>query len=210
MSKIYLLNDLKYDGVENLEVFSIEYLKSKIDLSEYNALVFTSKNAIYSLDSFDTSWRNIPSYAIAEKTAKIITEHDGNLTFTGISSHGNDFAKELIPVLRNKKVLYIRALKTVSKISLILKENDINIDELITYKTLCKNSKVRLKEGSVFIFSAPSSVECFFKNYEWNDSFTAISIGKTTAKYLPLNINHHISEKTTIDDCIKLARQLLL
>ena len=210
MAKIYLLNNLKYEGIENLEVFGIEYIESKIDLSQYDALIFTSKNAIYSLDSFTKSWQNIPSYAIAPKTANIINEYKGKLVFTGVSSHGNKFAKELIPLLKNKKSLYIRALKTVSNITHILQDNNINIDELITYKTLCKKSDIMLEKNSVFIFSAPSSVECFFKNYTWDDSYKAIVIGKTTAKYLPSNIKYSISEKTSIDECIKLAKQLLL
>ena len=46
MSKIYLLNEQKFDDVENLEVFEIEYLKFDLDLEKYDALVFTSKNAI--------------------------------------------------------------------------------------------------------------------------------------------------------------------
>ena len=209
MSKIYLLNNLKYEGIENLEVFCIEFIKSDIDLKEYNALIFTSKNAIYSINSFNKTWQEIASYAIAPKTADVINKHNGNLVFTGVSSHGDEFAKELIPKLKNKKVLYIRALKTVSKITSILKENEIDIDELITYKTSCKESNKSLEDGSIFIFSAPSSVECFFKNYSWNSSYKAITIGKTTAKYLPKNIEYIVSEKTSIDECIKLAKQLL-
>ena len=42
MAKIYLLNNQKYSDVENLEVFHIEYIKSNIDLSKYDALIFTS------------------------------------------------------------------------------------------------------------------------------------------------------------------------
>jgi uroporphyrinogen-III synthase len=209
MSKIYLLNNLKYDGIENLEVFGIEYIKSDINLKEYDALIFTSKNAIYAIDSFNKTWNNIPSYAIAPKTASVIKEYNGNLEFTGVTSHGNEFAKELIPKLKNKKVLYIRALKTVSSLPNILKENEIDIHELITYKTSCKSSNEILEDNSIFIFSAPSSVECFFKNYTWNDSYKAITIGKTTAKYLPKNIDYIVSEKTSIDECIKLAKQLL-
>ena len=53
----------------------------------------------------------------------IINQYNGNLVFTGFSSHGNEFATELVPLLKNKKVLYIRALKTVSNITDILKEN---------------------------------------------------------------------------------------
>ena len=209
MSKIYLLNNLKYEGIENLEVFGIEHIKSDIDLSKYDALVFTSKNAIYSIDSFNKEWKKIPAYSIAEKTSNVIIEHNGNLVFTGLSSHGNEFAEELSHVLKNKKVLYIKALKTVSNIVGILKENSIDLDELIAYKTSCLETKKRLENNSIFIFTSPSSVECFFKNYKWDDSYKAIVIGKTTADYLPKNINYIVSNKTSIDECIKLAKQLL-
>lgn len=210
MAKIYLLNDLKYEGVENLEVFQIQYIKQDIDLNFYDALIFTSKNAIYSLNSFNESWKKIPAFAIASKTADIIKKHDGNLAFTGSTSHGNSFAKELIPLLKNKKVLYIKALKTVSNLVDILKENNILIDELVTYKTTCKKSMKNLEKNSVFIFTSPSSVHCFFKNYKWHESYKAIAIGKTTSKYLPENINFEISPKTSIEACIKLAQEIII
>lgn len=208
MSKIYLLNNLKYEGIENLEVFGIDYIESKIDLTAYDALIFTSKNAIYSIDSFNKKWKDIDSYAIAPKTADIIKNLNGKLVFTGISSHGNEFAYELIPLLKNKKVLYIKALKTVSRLVEILKDNSIDIDELVTYKTSCKVSSKVLQKNSIFIFTSPSSVKCFFKNYTWHDSYKAVVIGRTTANYLPQEVNFEISSKTSIEECIKLAKNI--
>jgi uroporphyrinogen-III synthase len=210
MSKIYLLSNQKYPNVENLEVFQIEYIKSNIDLSIYDALIFTSKNAIYSLDSFNKNWKKIDSFAIAPKTANIIKEMGGKVVFTGITSHGDEFAQELITLLKNKKVLYIKALKTVSNLVKILKENDVLIDELVTYQTSCKKSNSSLEDNSVFIFTSPSSVECFFNQYKWKDNYKAIVIGKTTAKYLPKEVDYTISSETSIDECINLARQTLL
>ena len=72
MAKIYLLSNQKYPQVENLEVFQIEYINSDINLLNYDALIFTSKNAIYSLNSFNKNWKNKDSYAIAPKTSEII------------------------------------------------------------------------------------------------------------------------------------------
>ena len=210
MSKIYLLSNQKYPNVENLEVFQIEYIKSNIDLSIYDALIFTSKNAIYSLDSFNKNWKKIDSFAIAPKTANIIKEMGGKVVFTGITSHGDEFAQELITLLKNKKVLYIKALKTVSNLVKILKENDVLIDELVTYKTSCKKSNISLEDNSIFIFTSPSSVECFFNQYKWKDNYKAIVIGKTTAKYLPKEVHYTISSETSIDECINLAQQTLL
>ena len=210
MAKIYLLNNQIYSEVENIEVFQIEYIKSKIDLLKYDALIFTSKNAVYSLDSFNKDWKKIPSFVIAPKTASIIEKLGGKIAFTGITSHGNEFAQELIELLKNKKVLYIKASKTVSNLVEILKKNEVLLDELVAYQTTCKKSNVLLEDNSIFIFTSPSSVECFFKQYTWKNSYKAIVIGKTTANYLPKNVDCTISSQTSIDECINLAKQILL
>ena len=210
MAKIYLLSNQIYSEVENIEVFQIEYIKSKIDLLKYDALIFTSKNAVYSLDSFNKDWKKIPSFVIAPKTASIIEKLGGKIAFTGITSHGNEFAQELIELLKNKKVLYIKASKTVSNLVEILKKNEVLLDELVAYQTTCKKSNVLLEDNSIFIFTSPSSVECFFKQYTWKNSYKAIVIGKTTANYLPKNVDCTISSQTSIDECINLAKQILL
>lgn len=208
MKKIYLLNEQKHENVENLEVFQIEYIKSDIDLKKYDALVFTSKNGVKAINSFNQDWKNIPSYAIAQKTANTIIKLGGVVEFIGNSGHGNDFAYELKNVLKDKKVLYVKALKTVSNLPNILKENSIFLDEIIAYRTSCKKSNIILEENSIFIFTSPSSVECFFKQYSWKNSYKAIVIGKTTAEFLPSNINYEISSQTSVEECIKLAKQL--
>lgn len=208
MKKIYLLNEQKHEDVGNLEVFQIEYIKSDVDLKKYDALVFTSKNGVKAINSFNQDWKNIPSYAIAQKTANTIIKLGGVVEFIGNSGHGNDFAYELKNVLKDKKVLYVKALKTVSNLPNILKENGIFLDEIIAYKTSCKKSNIILEEDSIFIFTSPSSVECFFKQYSWKNSYKAIVIGKTTAEFLPSNINYEISSQTSVEECIKLAKQL--
>ena len=210
MAKIYLLSNQKYENVVSLEVFQIKHIKSEINLSSYDALVFTSKNAVYSLNSYNKDWKKKPSYVIAPKTAEVIKELGGQIAFIGVTSHGNEFAQELIEVLQNKKVLYVKALKTVSNLVGILKDNKIQLDELISYETSCKKSNIVLEDNSIFIFTSPSSVECFFKQYSWKDSYKAIVIGKTTAKYLPKNINYTMTSETSIDECVNLAKQVLI
>ena len=211
MSKIYLLNNQKFENVTNLEVFKINYLESDIDLKDYDALIFTSKNAIYSLNSFNKTWKELDSYAIAPKTAEIVKKLNGKLKFTGKTSHGNEFAMELIEELKDKKVLYVRAKKVVSNLVEILKKNNILISELITYETSCKEAlNITIERDSIIIFTSPSSVECFFKNYTWHKNMKAVAIGKTTAKYFPKEINYFISPKTCVEECIKLAQKLTI
>ena len=209
MSNIYLLNNQKYEGVINLEVFKINYLPFIIDFSQYNALIFTSKNAITSLLPYKGLWESIDSYAIAPKTSEVLLSHQSKPVFVGKTSHGNDFAKELIPLLKDKNVLYISAKKTVSNLVSILQKSKINVKQQITYETLCSNENfINISKDAIIIFSSPSCIECFFKQYSWDKSYRAVLIGKTTASYFPSNLDYTISTKPNIMSCINLAKEL--
>jgi len=205
---IYILSDKKVNGATNLPTLQINFIKQNINFSFYDALIFTSKNALYALnDLYDDSWKTIPAYAIAPKTASIVEDFGGDLKFTGVTNHGDLFAKELIPLLQDKKVLYLRGSKVVSSLVETLNNNGIVCDETIVYESTCKlyKNKPLLKKYSIFIFSSPSTIECFLKNFKWDDSFKAISIGKTTAKYFPKYIKYVISDTTSLESCVKKA-----
>ena len=207
---IYILSDKKVKWAKNLPVFEIKTIKQEINLSDYDALIFTSKNAIYALDSMDETWKKKPAYVIAPETAKIVKHLGGTLKFTGKEKHGDAFALEISKNFKHQKVLYIRATKVVSDMVNILNTNDVVCDELIVYQTVCKqfDQKVTLPKHSTIIFSSPSTIDCFFKNIFWDESFKAISIGKTTAQYFPENITPVISDTASLDACVQKAIEL--
>ena len=209
MHEIYLLNDMQIEGIKNIPLLGIRFLPQEIDIKKYDALIFTSKNAVYSLDSFNKEWKNIPSFVIAPKTAKVVELLEGNIAFVGNSGHGNEFAHELIPLLKNKKVLYVKAKKVVSNLAGLLKKANIDVDEIIAYETACntlENPEIPAK-NSVIIFSSPSTIECFLDNFIWDETYKAVVIGQTTANYLPKNIRYVVSKTTSIEDCIALAKE---
>ena len=210
-NKIVLLSNQKYDEVFNLPVFKIDYLPITVDINNFDALIFTSKNAIYSLEQAKLNWKNKECFAISKKTAQVVKEVGGNLVFTGTASHGNEFALELIDKLKGKKVLYVKGEKVVSNLFEILKTKEINIKTCNSYKTVCNKEfeNISFEQNSIFIFTSPSTVECFFKNYSWDESYKAVVIGKTTANYLPKNIEYYISDTQSIDSCIQLARNII-
>lgn len=207
---IYILSDKKVTGAQNLPVFEIHTIQQDIDLSEYDALIFTSKNAVYSLDSMDQTWKEKPAYAIAPQTAKIVEQLKGNLVFTGVEKHGNGFALELCQKLENKKVLYVRGLEVVSELADILKAHAIDCDELIVYETICRkfDTKIILPKNATVIFTSPSTIKCFLKNISWDESFKAVSIGHTTAQYLPSYITPVIADTTSLESCVKKAIEI--
>jgi len=206
MNNIYLLSNIKVEDSEviNLPVFDIKYIDVEINFNDYDALIFTSKNAIYSLEYFKKDYKKVPSYAIAKKTANILKKYNSNLVYTGISGHGDDFANEIKDKIKNKKVLYIRARKVVSNLI-----NVLNCDDIIVYETICSKIKdISINKNAKIIFTSPSTIQCFFNRYKWDNSFTAICIGKTTASYLPKNIKFNISKETSINSCIELANNI--
>ena len=212
MRDIYLLSQSseQFLDTKKLSIFDIKYISFDIDFSIYDALVITSKNAVLSLES-NQQWKNIPTYAIAKKTADIIIQNGGDVSYIGSSGHGDDFANELISKLKGKKVLYVRALKVVSNLVNILNSNNIICDEVITYKTICKKYERKEKppKNSIIIFSSPSTIKCFLDNFKWDDSYLAISIGNTTAAYFPNYVNYKIAEETSLESCVKLARTFI-
>jgi uroporphyrinogen-III synthase len=207
---IYILSDKKVKWTKNLPILEIQPIKQDIDLTNYDALIFTSKNAIYALDAMDETWKKKPAYVIAPQTAKTVKHLNGNLKFVGKEKHGDEFALEIVKKFKHQKVLYVRASKVVSDLLNILKTNDILCDELIVYETVCKeyHEKIKLPKNSTIIFSSPSTIECFLKNISWDESFKAISIGNTTAQYFPEYIIPTVADTTSLDSCVRKAIEL--
>ena len=114
-------------------------------------------------------------------------------------------------MLKDKKVLLIRPKKVVSQLKDILEQNNIICDELITYETNCndkltKNDKP--PKHSIIIFSSPSTLNCFLDKFGWDKTYMAISIGYTTAKYIPEYINYKVSKHTSLKSCVDMAQKL--
>ncbi len=213
-NNIYILSDKRFDGADNLPVINIKFLKpsNMKELLDYDALIFSSKNGVEAIDFLDKSWKNLPSYSIGSGTSAILKSLGGNLVYSAKSSYGDDFAKEISHLLKGKKVLFCRAKVVTSSLNQILLDAGVFLDEVIVYETVCGNCSTleTPSKKSTIIFSSPSTIKCFFRCFSWDDSYRAIVIGKRTASYMPKEIVYDMSNKQTIDACIKLAKQEIL
>lgn len=207
---IYVLSDKKVRWAKNLSLFDIKVTDKDIDISKYDTLIFTSKNGVESIEKIDKSWRKKDSYVIAPQTAKSVKRLKGNLKFVGKQKHGDEFALELLNQFdKDQKIAYIRGSRVVSSLTDILRENGFECDEIIVYETVCKKTrKIKFPKNSTFIFSSPSCVECFFKNYDWKDSYKAVCIGNTTKRYFPKEIKVEVADNTSLDSCVNKAIEL--
>lgn len=206
---IYILSDKKVKGARNLPLFTTRALRVDVDIMQYDALVFTSKNGVHTINSIDKRWQKKPSYVIGPQTAKMVKRLGGRIGFVGKTRHGDTFAKEIVPFVAGKKVLYLSAKEVVSNMADTLDAHDITFTHLPIYETVCVDtSKEVLPKHAYIIFSSPSSITCFLKHYRWDESFTAIAIGDTTAKYFPSHIVPVIADTTSLESCVSKALAL--
>ena len=213
MRKIYLVSNTKTadESVVNLSVSKIEFLKFEINLSEFDALVATSKNAFNALKFNEISaLENLPVFAIASGCAAAAKGLGFTQIYTGQNAHGDDFAREILPLLKGKKVLYLKGKDSASNFLEILQDGGVNIKAIVAYENVLNPCKMELKppKNSILIFASPINVRNFLTNFGWDESYQTISIGKVTAKELKFS-TPLVSQNQDINACIALAKTLL-
>lgn len=213
MRKIYLVSNTKTadESVVNLSVSRIEFLKFDLNLSEFDALVATSKNAFNALKFNEISaLENLPVFAIASGCAAAANGLGFTQIYTGQNAHGDDFAREILPLLKGKKVLYLKGKDSASNFLEILQDGGVNIKVVIAYENVLNPCKMELKppKNSILIFASPINVRNFLTNFGWDESYQTISIGKVTAKELKFS-TPLVSQSQDINACIALAKTLL-
>ncbi|MCI6988843.1 MAG: uroporphyrinogen-III synthase [Campylobacter sp.] len=206
---IYLISNTPNSKVNHLKVCDIRFFKFSVNLDEFDALVITSKNTINSLkfNSIKPS-KNIQIYSIGLASSKASLEFGFDRVYTAKNSHGNEFGYEILPLLKDKKILYIKAKENVSNLSEILSFATI----INGYENICLSLDKSLKppKNSILIFTSPKNVECFVSNFGFDESYNCVSIGNSTTKILKnYTKNIKTSKFQTINSTIELALSLL-
>ena len=213
MRKIYLVSNTKTadESVVNLSVSKIEFFKFDLNLSEFDALVATSKNVFNALKFNEiNALENLPVFAIASSCAAAAKGLGFTQIYTGQNAHGDDFAREILPLLNGKKVIYLKGKDSASNFLEILQDGGVNIKAVVAYENVLNPCKMELKppKNSILIFVSPINVRNFLTNFGWDESYQTISIGKVTAKELKFS-TPLVSQSQDINACIALAKTLL-
>lgn len=215
MRDIILISSKPEPNVKSLVVSEIELLPFPLKLDQIDTLIFTSRYAIKSMEQNakaqnNESWKSIPSFVIGEGSANYLRKIGGNIEYVGKDSHGDGFAKEIIPLLKNRHPLYVHAKKIVSHINDKLLQNKIKLSEVIAYENKTKKLDSRLcpEPNSILIFTAPSHYNAFLSNFKWDGSYLAIAIGMTTFGVFDAGVNAFVSPEQSIKSCIEFAKEL--
>jgi uroporphyrinogen-III synthase len=182
----------------------------KIDFSTCDTLMFTSKQAVVSADKIDSNWKNYPCVAIGPATKKQIENLGGEVIYYPKSFYGETLSRDISQFFRDKKLLYLRPEEISFDSKVFLQKEGITLQEQIIYKTSCikYTPKEKPLKNSIIIFTSPSTIHCFLKNFNWDESYTAVVIGEATKVHLPLNANYVVADEPLISSCIEKAHQI--
>ena len=207
---IYLLSPTPKEGTIALPMIRFQASVEKIAYGECDTLLFTSKQAVLEAEMIDPKWKRLPCIAVGSATQKQIESLGGQVIYCPESYYGKQLAKDIVLNFRDKKILYLRPKEVSSDIKSYLLKEGIDINEQIIYETSCivyNKSQAPLK-NSVIIFTSPSTVHCFLKNFEWDESYQAVVIGESTKSHLVPNMKYTVADKPLIDACIQKAKSL--
>jgi len=209
MSKIYLCSPKKFDGCEFLPMIEFKRVTNSLDLDRFDAIIFTSKQAIVYTNEINSSWKNKKILAVGKATAKIASELGATDIYNPKEFYGRELAKDIIDRFNNLKIIYLRP-KIVAFDSVdLLQKFGIDASEKVIYETNCVKYKDKeLEKNSIIIFTSPSTIKCFFNSFKWDKSYKAIVIGKTTLKALDSGIQSYIANTPTIASCVEKAQEI--
>ncbi len=209
---IYLLSPIAKEGCAHLPMIDFSLLDVTLDLSGCDTLMFTSKQAVKSAEALNPEWKNIPCLAIGSATATTIESLGGKVIYRPKSFYGETLSQDIIRLFHDKKILYLRPKEVSFDSKHFLAKAGIILQEKIIYETSCiKYKKENAPEkNAIIIFTSPSTIHCFLNNFAWDESYTAVVIGKATKVHLPANARYEVADTALIDSCITKARQILL
>jgi len=200
MNKIYLFSATPNPKAIQVNTLDFDFFQPKIDFSNYDYLVLTSKKAVDALGFYKKEdYLNIPALCISKFTKEYYESFGGKILDVG-DGIGSNLQTIINTYSKEKKWLYLRAKEIAG--------TGLNIDEAIVYASRCSDEILNFKlddKDATLIFTSPSSVRCFLKNNYLHEKQKIIVIGTTTAKALPTKTNYKISDKTSINSCLEIA-----
>jgi uroporphyrinogen-III synthase len=207
---IYLLSPTPKEGTIALPMIEFSVTAKAIDFSSCDTLMFTSKQAVVTANSIDENWKKYPCIAIGPATKKKIEMLGGEVIYFPKDFYAKDLNKDIASFFREKKLLYLRPKEVSFDSKGFLEKVGITLEEQIIYETSCihYSSENTPSKEAVIIFTSPSTIQCFLKNFTWDESYTAVVIGQATKVHLPPQTKCVVANEPLITSCIQKAKEI--
>ena len=168
-----------------------EFRQQKINIQDYGAIIFTSRNAVDHFFRIAEEVRyNVPDdlkyFCISESTAYYLQKY---VVYRKRKIfHGRQTISDLIPLIKkhkDEKFLLPCADILKKDIPEVLENNAINFDKAMLYRTVCSDlSDLENVNYDVLVFFSPAGIASLYENFpNFKQNNTRIAVfGATTAK----------------------------
>ncbi len=172
-------------------VDSKEFRQQKVNLSDYGAVIFTSRNAVDHFFRIAEETRyNVPDslkyFCISESTAYYLQKY---VVYRKRKIfHGRQRIEDLMPLIKKHKgENFLLPCSDILKKEIpdTLEQNNIKFDKAMLYRTVCSDlSDLENVNYDVLVFFSPAGIASLFENFpNFKQNNTRIAVfGATTAK----------------------------
>ncbi|MEP7143249.1 MAG: uroporphyrinogen-III synthase [Ferruginibacter sp.] len=144
-------------------------------------VVFTSMNAVEAVafyqEETQPAWE---IYCIGATTNKLAGKYFGEEKITGTAGDASSLAVLIAEDRFTDEVTFFCGDQRRGELPEILREQDIDVNEIIVYQTIAVPHKINKVYHGILFFS-PSAVESFFRNNKLPGTTILFAIGNTTA-----------------------------
>lgn len=177
---------IKIEGVSGAD-----FRKSRINMLDYTAVIFTSRNSVDHYFRMANELRveipqNMKYFCISESTAFYLQKY---VQFRKRKIfHGRQSFEELAEIIKkHKEEKYLLPCSDIHKalLSELLDASNIDYTKAIFYKTLASDlSSIDIREYDMLIFFSPAGIESLFRNFPaFKQNSTVIgAFGPTTSQ----------------------------
>ncbi len=182
----------------------------QIEFGGCDTLLFTSKQAVLTAEAIDPAWRSYPSIAIGSATKRQIEVLGGEVLYHPTHFYGEALSQDIATFFATRSLLYLRPEVISFDSKAFLAREGIVLHEQILYRTSCieYDATSRPPSGAVIVFTSPSTIHCFVKQFGWEESYHAVVIGYATQEHLPQGALYSVAETPLIDACIQKAQEI--
>ena len=193
----------------HVPILNTTFLQPKINFSDYDAIVLTSKQAVRALNKISSAWKKIPALSIASKTEEMV-QNSGAVLLDRGEGYGDTLDDIIVKKYHDLRWLYPRPKVVASNFMERVKEQGIKIEDAVVYETSCNSTcqTLELPDNAILIFTSPFTITCFLEYFEFLPTYRVVVIGKTTAKSLPKNLVSEMPDTPNVDSCVRLAKEI--
>ena len=191
-----------------------EQLNKKINKlsDDETTVVFTSKNAVAAVaknsNIAEAKWK---VYCIEGATRNEVTKHFDENCITGVAKSAASLAEIIANSHGGSKITFFCGNKRLEDLPQLLRQNDIDVEEVVVYNTELVRQKI-IDDYEAVAFFSPSASESFFTDNVLKKNVVCISVGKTTTESIKKYTNNEIitsdmpSEESVIELAIKQSK----